>query len=663
MTTTYRRRVSFDSLSPFMETPPDEPLHIPLQYLPEGVIEEIQTHRDNTSTPTKGKESSSRTTNHGHGHGHGHVHGLDLNYGFAPASRSNDPSKILGAYVNGTLDLKAVKSKSNRRKCPKLPPPPDKSSLKRHTGSYLLSSNGDNSNGDSLTTPRSYTASLSLVPATSIGATERRKRSLVGLTNEQLLAMDQQFRKGVDPESLKFGGDGYLPIHGASAGAIDTRRANKVKDIDKFVGTVANNKKVLGPSLNYNSYATCYRHKDMSNFIKNYLIDAGDVKRTQGDTIEDKLQNIKVPESLREIIVYISGRRHTWSALDWTLKNFLQGGDNLVIIAQIPEFVAVDPLLKYGDDSSDSADDDKYDPKSVPPPWEFVDVEEHYGATGIQDEAQRMADYVFTTLDKFGRKDLKVSFTVELIKEKVVSSMLKQAIALHRPEVFICSTLASRLFVPLGRHTRLPFYVTEKIKVPSIVIPDRLIERRVLDNIEDEDESTNKVGISCDIHHHPKKDQFLDNLNKFTDSLDPTDGADFVITFPSSRSNSNSNSRSNSRSPSTSADSPTEYFPKIKFSDNLQVPTSSSGGGSGRSSRRNSNNSTGIYKVKSLLDSEPDPVMRSKSYNSPMTGSISNGSTPLEKTNTKTSIKKVKSEPQQQRKSSGGFLSFFKKKK
>lgn len=38
----------------------------------------------------------------------------------------------------------------------------------------------------------------------------------------------------------------------------------------------------------------------------------------------------------RLILVYISGRKHTWVALDWILSKFLEHGDSVVIVASIP---------------------------------------------------------------------------------------------------------------------------------------------------------------------------------------------------------------------------------------------------------------------------------------------------------------------------------------
>ncbi|ODQ77058.1 hypothetical protein BABINDRAFT_10430 [Babjeviella inositovora NRRL Y-12698] len=54
----------------------------------------------------------------------------------------------------------------------------------------------------------------------------------------------------------------------------------------------------------------------------------------------NKLYSNRSPEAhhifhKRKIMVYISGRKHTWVALDWVLRKLLANGDNLIIVAAI----------------------------------------------------------------------------------------------------------------------------------------------------------------------------------------------------------------------------------------------------------------------------------------------------------------------------------------
>ncbi|ODV60387.1 uncharacterized protein ASCRUDRAFT_70906 [Ascoidea rubescens DSM 1968] len=48
----------------------------------------------------------------------------------------------------------------------------------------------------------------------------------------------------------------------------------------------------------------------------------------------------------RVLIVYISGRRHTWVALDWVLNKLLEDGDTLIILSTIPEQLLNDIKVK-----------------------------------------------------------------------------------------------------------------------------------------------------------------------------------------------------------------------------------------------------------------------------------------------------------------------------
>ena len=49
---------------------------------------------------------------------------------------------------------------------------------------------------------------------------------------------------------------------------------------------------------------------------------------------KDQLYRIIRP-MFRTILVYVSGRIHTWVALDWILSKFIEDGDHVIIIASI----------------------------------------------------------------------------------------------------------------------------------------------------------------------------------------------------------------------------------------------------------------------------------------------------------------------------------------
>jgi hypothetical protein len=535
------------------------------------------------------------------------------------------------------------------KKAPRLPPPPLRSILKANPH-YVYESKTPKD----ASTPRS-----TLMP--HAGST--KKKSIVEMSDEELMALDSQYRKGVSLENLKFDGDGYLPLHDLTI--IEAKKMSNTKNIDKFVGTMVNNRKVLRPSIsNYHSYSTSYTHTGLSLYIQEFL--------NKGKT----KNNEDAPSSLRELALYVSGRRHTWSALDWTIKNFLRDGDHLVVLSQVPDKVAVDPEnYQYRNDDNEKVNDDN-DDSDEPLSYEYVDVEEYYGTEGIKNEAHRLSAYIFKALQKVGKKDLKISFTVELIKEKNVASLLRNAITLYSPHVFLVSSLATK-YSSAGTNLRLPFYVLNKLSVPSVLIPHQLISDDVVE-LKPLDEDS----LEGDSMGEESLDELdpLKRLNRALDALDKgvcTEVDGEVTETSRSRYLFNPYNDSHPGTGTTSsrvtttddeAETPMDYLglqpQKIKFSDKLQTPSRYSSTYSGNNSRRNSH-SSGIYKVKSLLDTESTPVERSKTYSSPMTNSISNTSSSSMRRNGNGSsgslVKKVSSEPSVEKKK--GFFGFLKRKK
>lgn len=639
-TTIYTRRVSFDSLNPNIQVEPDEPIHIPPQYYNNSIYK-----HSNSATPNK------RT--------------LDLNFGYEPSSNHQDIHKVFDSFQEiNNKNYKSLYHTSTRRKIPKLPPPPEKSILKKNFNNESIQLNDQ--------IPKSFNDNDQSNSFASVLPSQQRKKSLVEMTPEELIAMDQQFRTGVNLDDFKFDGDNYLPFHNLSS--IDSKKPkNGLPNIDKLVGNIVtvNNKKLLkSTSINYKSFSVSFRHRLMTAYIDQVYEKFPDspTKASSGVTdesdynIENEKEADERPESLRELIVYISGRKHTWDSINWVLKNFLIDGDHLVIISQLPP-----------EDDGQGED-------------EIIDCE------FIKSKAEALSSYIFKAIDLLDKKELKISITIEFIKDRSVKNLIKNSINLYHPTFFLISSLISnRLTVRFeNNNVKLPYYLMKNLNLSTIIIPDLLIDKKyiTLNNsipeiIEPTDDSEYLQNDINDVDN----DYLLGNyyLNKLTDVTDAYRTiesnqlkSDSSISFsnPITRSNSNSNSRSDSRSTTNniedSADTPTNYYPKIKFSDNLSIPkyNNQSGGSSYTSpysSRRNSNNSSGIYKVKSLLDEPtPDHIQRSKSYNATsITNSLSNVSDNNSRRNSSNVVKKSKSidEGSSNGKKSGFFSKFSFKKK
>lgn len=62
-------------------------------------------------------------------------------------------------------------------------------------------------------------------------------------------------------------------------------------------------------------------------------------QRRKEKILHEKLGN---PNTPRTILCHISGRRHTWVALDWTLRELAQDTDHVIVLANLPRFSQVE---------------------------------------------------------------------------------------------------------------------------------------------------------------------------------------------------------------------------------------------------------------------------------------------------------------------------------
>lgn len=90
---------------------------------------------------------------------------------------------------------------------------------------------------------------------------------------------------------------------------------------------------------------TCFRYPEIifeSKPSPKARIISGDgyTPLTKNERRRERILNEKVgfPNTPRTILCHISGRRHTWVALDWTMRKLAQNTDHIVVLANIPRF-------------------------------------------------------------------------------------------------------------------------------------------------------------------------------------------------------------------------------------------------------------------------------------------------------------------------------------
>ncbi|ODV78747.1 uncharacterized protein CANTADRAFT_53277 [Suhomyces tanzawaensis NRRL Y-17324] len=221
-------------------------------------------------------------------------------------------------YGNSTVNdiLKAYSQQPVKKKL-KLPAPPSKSILKNKVSLQQLEYNSMardvavECEDDFTDNNKTLTLGEQTHAAPPPAAPSSRRKLYLGMTDEELMALDPQFKttkaKTSNMENFKFDSQTtyYLPSRRPSTSTIGSQPAPR---------------QVMYPSSNENNY------KSISLTVKHNQFDQFPYNRT--------------------ILTVLSGRRHTWNSVDWLLlinqsleesaTSFLQDGDYLVISALIP---------------------------------------------------------------------------------------------------------------------------------------------------------------------------------------------------------------------------------------------------------------------------------------------------------------------------------------
>ncbi|QHS72653.1 Jip4p [Saccharomyces paradoxus] len=198
-------------------------------------------------------------------------------------------------------------------------------------------------------------------------------------------------------------------------------------------------------------------------------IEDGFTPLTKSQKRKERVLNEKVgfPNTPRTILCHISGRRHTWVALDWALRTLIQNTDHIVVLANLPR------LTRNNFEDSDSMSERKRmlmmmdDNRSIGSatrsrsrsrsrsictrralslgPEEsdnklkhqsFMEWTSGYTQIEIERKLQDLFDYVTLVIPQ----DRSVKVTVEILIGKTKKTLL-EAINIYLPDFFVSSTL------------------------------------------------------------------------------------------------------------------------------------------------------------------------------------------------------------------------------
>lgn len=231
---------------------------------------------------------------------------------------------------------------------------------------------------------------------------------------------------------------------GASPNASPTRMRSPLrnKDVSAFFSRVQIQYPTV-PILTRKCCALTRMHKDFENLYLGNLTHKGLWPTLCG----------------RVIMVYVSGRKHTWVAIDWILCNFVQHGDTVVIVSSIPHALGASSnrLTRYPP------------PHAYPPKTEKVRQRQRNRPEYIKQIASNIMNYSLSVVNP---KAI-VKITVEIAEGKT-KEVLKDMYKLYEPNLVSTGSKSSvKNSAPLKswNSSRLSDRLVKLFPLPVIVVP------------------------------------------------------------------------------------------------------------------------------------------------------------------------------------------------
>ncbi|QLG73025.1 hypothetical protein HG535_0E01090 [Zygotorulaspora mrakii] len=388
------------------------------------------------------------------------------------------------------------------------------------------------------------------------------------------------------------------------------------------------------PVVNHRAISITLEHKDYEQFVENVNIRTGSKKP------EESLV------ALRIVNCYISGKRYTWSSADWYVENMIENGDHLVIVTTIPFFekeveesddalswkrrsqthklermMSAEHIMGISDSDNESKSTDNGTTNSADHLSKSARIQ------AIHEEARKKCNKILSYYaSRIGDKIVKI--TIEMIKDENLVDAMTKAAALYKPDIQIVSTVSTNLQIKFRNgFVKLPFFVMRHYSMPIVVIPFEFIDPRVLGEdvtVTSEEKVKEKVKLKAPCKG--ERVELLDSIiertlvnpflsesrdecdkDKFTDNDNDSVVASVNEYFPISpekkRDIESFERLGYRRAPPTRAN----FFATANGTGNVdgsRLHPVSTGGSSKRSSRIQYDD--GIYKVKSLIDDLSD---------------------------------------------------------
>ncbi|CDK28737.1 unnamed protein product [Kuraishia capsulata CBS 1993] len=290
-----------------------------------------------------------------------------------------------------------------------------------------------------------------------------RKKSIVEMTDAELLAMDAQFSKtSLNVEDFNFENQpSYFGGYSSNKKGSNTNWKNKFDAVLRGYPT--------RPTISHGSCCITVKHRDFPVLVSNPEVEVHQRRPSLSKSSDQAayLKKLGRLETLdfynRTLLILISGRKHTWNSIDYTLSNLVKDGDRVVIgsYANIQEVEGAHPQVSaaYNEPNDGNEKDD------------FYERSHNYSITydEIHKSAQNIMNYALEYIDS---KDLKerLVITVDLINCTSSKDVFKDCFKLYDPQLVICGIKNNKPEVG----DSLLWY---KKKVKTVALPYFLIDR------------------------------------------------------------------------------------------------------------------------------------------------------------------------------------------
>lgn len=203
---------------------------------------------------------------------------------------------------------------------------------------------------------------------------------------------------------------------------------------------------------------------------------------------------IKENDCSRTLIVYITGRRHTWVALDYTIAKLLRHGDHVVVMSRVPLSCKNDIIKKSTSPSSSRhshhrAKNNKLDPSLF---------------RNIARDIKRYVEFLISD-------STVVKFTIDLVLADSTNNVLKEAVSIYDPSTIISSTKPNLRFLRKATWgtSKITDRLVQNFELPIIVVPaftlnefevtyfEKLVnQKRLISNLEKIKEKLRQFDIN-----------------------------------------------------------------------------------------------------------------------------------------------------------------------